>query len=104
MDYVKDLRKDIEDLERKREALKQLKSTICSSQLAPSSSSMKLNDDNEDRIIVKSCNEGVEICIKGELSLSKVLKVVMKEGFIVSSCVSSTVDQSLFHIIQSEVS
>ncbi|KAF3676915.1 hypothetical protein FXO38_04044 [Capsicum annuum] len=102
VDYVKDLRKDIEDLERKREALKQLKSTICSSQLAPSSSSMKLNDDNEDRIIVKSCNEGVEICIKGELSLSKVLKVVMKEGFIVSSCVSSTVDQSLFHIIQSE--
>ncbi|PHT43744.1 hypothetical protein CQW23_17769 [Capsicum baccatum] len=108
VDYVKDLRKDIEDLERKRETLKQLKSTICSSQLAPSSSSMNLNellndDDDDDRINVKSCNEGVEISIKGGLSLSKVLKVLMKEGFIVSSCVSSTVNQELIHIIQTKV-
>lgn len=97
VDYVKDLRKDIEDLERKRENLKEKKN------IAPSSSSMKSNDD-EDRIIVKSCNEGVEISIKGGLSLSKVLKVLMKEGLIVNSCISSTVDQSLLHIIQSKVS
>ncbi|KAJ8532303.1 hypothetical protein K7X08_012226 [Anisodus acutangulus] len=111
VDYVKDLRKNIEDLETKRESLKD----ICSSDhLAPSSSSMKLSDhdinngngdddDDEDRIKVKSCNEGVEISVKGGLSLSKVLKVLMKEGLIVNSCVSSTVEQRLFHIIQSKV-
>ncbi|XP_055823291.1 transcription factor bHLH120-like [Solanum dulcamara] len=103
VDYVKDLRKNIEDLEIKREKLKEMKNNICSSQLAPSSSSMKLSDDDEDRIIVKSCNGGVEISIKGGISLSKVLKVVMKEGLIVNSCVSSTIDQRLHHIIQSKV-
>ncbi|KAF3668280.1 hypothetical protein FXO37_09609 [Capsicum annuum] len=99
VDYVKDLRRDIEDLERKREGLKEKKNII-----APSSSSysMKLSDD-EDRIVVKySCNE-VEISVKGGISLSKVVKVVMKEGLIVNSCVSSMVDQSLLHIIQSKV-
>ncbi|CAN4104277.1 unnamed protein product [Withania somnifera] len=101
VDYVKDLRKDIEDLERKRENLKKNKNN---NNIAPfsSSSSMKLSDD-EDRIIVKSCNEEVEISVKGGLSLSKVLKVVMKEGLIVNSCISSTVDQHLLHIIQSKV-
>ncbi|PHU02233.1 hypothetical protein BC332_27484 [Capsicum chinense] len=98
VDYVKDLRKDIEELERKRESLKEKKNMTPSS----SSSSMKLSDD-EDRIIVKSCNEEVEISVKGGISISKVVKVVMKEGLIVNSCVSSTVDQSLHHIIQSEV-
>ncbi|MCE3216443.1 hypothetical protein HAX54_006510 [Datura stramonium] len=99
VDYVKDLRKDIEDLERKRESLKEKKNISPSS-----SSSVKLiSDDDEDRIIVKSCNEGVEISVKGGLSLSKVLKVLMKEGLIVNSCVSSTVDQRLLHIIQSKV-
>lgn len=98
VDYVKDLRKNIEDLERKREILKEMKNNICNSQLTPCSSS-----DNDDRITVKSCNDGVEISIKGGLSLSKVLKVLMKEGLNVNSCVSSTVDQSLHHIIQSKV-
>ncbi|XP_060189710.1 transcription factor bHLH118-like [Lycium barbarum] len=107
VDYVKDLRKNIEDLERKRDSLK----NICSSDhLAPSSSSMKLSDhdinngnDDDDTIRVKSCNEGVEISVKGGLPLSKVLKVLMKEGLIVNCCVSSTVNQKLLHIIQSKV-
>ncbi|CAN4104274.1 unnamed protein product [Withania somnifera] len=103
VDYIKDSRKNIEDLEKKRESLKEMKNSTCSSQLlAPSSSSMKLSDD-EDRIIVKSCNGGVEISIKGGLSLSKVLKLLMKEGLIVNSCVSSTINQRLIHIIRSEV-
>lgn len=103
VDYVKDLKKDIEELESKREKLKEMKNiTNISSPLAPNSSSMKLNDD--DKIIVKSCNEGVEISIKGGLSISKVLKVLMKEGFIVNSCVSSTINQRLIHIIQTKVS
>ncbi|KAM3269261.1 transcription factor bHLH91-like [Capsicum chacoense] len=97
VDYVKDLRKDIEELERKRESLKEKKNMTPSS-----SSSMKLSDD-EDRITVKSCNEEVEISVKGGIPISKVVKVVMKEGLIVNSCVSSTVGQSLHHIIQSEV-
>ncbi|TMW81374.1 hypothetical protein EJD97_010025, partial [Solanum chilense] len=105
VDYVKDLKKDIEELESKREKLKEMKNiTNISSQLAPNSSSMRLNDDEEDKIIVKSCNEGVEITIKGGLSISKVLKVLMKEGFIVNSCVSSTINQRLVHIIQTKVS
>nr|XP_004244378.1 transcription factor bHLH120-like [Solanum lycopersicum] len=105
VDYVKDLKKDIEELESKREKLKEMKNiTNISSPLAPNSSSMKLNDDDdEDKIIVKSCNEGVEISIKGVLSISKVLKVLMKEGFIVNSCVSSTINQRLIHIIQTKV-
>ncbi|XP_055824133.1 transcription factor bHLH120-like [Solanum dulcamara] len=103
VDYVKDLRKNIEDLEIKREKLKDIKNVICSSQLAPSSSSMKLSDDDGDRIIVKSCNGGVEISIKGGISLSKVLKVVMKGGLIVNCCVSSTINRRLIHIIQSKV-
>ncbi|XP_015081892.1 transcription factor bHLH120-like [Solanum pennellii] len=104
VDYVKDLKKDIEELESKREKLKEMKNiTNISSLLAPNSSSMKLNDDDEDKIIVKSCNEGVEISIKGGLSISKVLKVLMKEGFIVNNCVSSTINQRLIHIIQTKV-
>ncbi|MCE3216444.1 hypothetical protein HAX54_006511 [Datura stramonium] len=99
VDYVKDLKKDIEDLGRKRESLKEKKNISPSS-----SSSMKLiSDDDQDRIIVKSCNDEVEISVKGGLSLSKVLKVLMTEGLIVNSCVSSTVDQRLLHIIQSKV-
>ncbi|KAK4714650.1 hypothetical protein R3W88_020557 [Solanum pinnatisectum] len=103
VDYVKDLKKNIEDLESKREKLKEMKNINCSSQLAPNSSSMKLNDDDEDKIIVKSCNEGVEISIKGGISISKVLKVLMKEELIVNSCVSSTINQRLIHIIQTKV-
>ncbi|KAJ8532304.1 hypothetical protein K7X08_012227 [Anisodus acutangulus] len=108
VDYVKDLRKNTEDLERKRESLKEMRNVICNSQLAPSTSSMKLVDnicgnDDEERIRVNSCNEGVEISVKGGLPLSKVLKVLMKEGIIVNSCVSSTVNQMHLHIIQSKV-
>ncbi|XP_060189576.1 transcription factor bHLH118-like [Lycium barbarum] len=114
VDYVKDLRKNIEDLETKRQKLKEMRNNItCSSnlhsQLAPSSSSMKLSghdingNDDEDRIRVNSCNEGVEISVKGGLPLSKVLKVLMKEGLIINSCVSSTANQRLLHIIQSKV-
>ncbi|KAK6785378.1 hypothetical protein RDI58_018833 [Solanum bulbocastanum] len=87
VDYVKDLKENIEDLVRKREKLKNI----------------IYSDDDEDKIIVKLCNGGVEISIKGGLPLSKVLKVLMKEGLMVNSCVSSIVDQSLHHIIQSKV-
>lgn len=66
VDYVKDLKKDIEELESKREKLKEMKNiTNISSPLAPNSSSMKLNDDDdEDKIIVKLCINQVEISIK----------------------------------------
>ncbi|MCD7470887.1 hypothetical protein HAX54_011089 [Datura stramonium] len=50
VDYVKDLKKDIEDLGRKRESLKEKKNISPSS-----SSSMKLiSDDDQDRIIVNT--------------------------------------------------
>lgn len=48
MDYVKDLKEDIEDLERKREKL----------------NNIIYSDDDEDKIIVKLCINQVEISIK----------------------------------------
>lgn len=87
MDYVKDLKEDIEDLERKREKL----------------NNIIYSDDDEDKIIVKLCINQVEISIKWRLFLLKVLKFLM-EGLMVNSCVSSIIDQSLHHIIQSKVS
>ncbi|XP_009791858.1 transcription factor bHLH118-like [Nicotiana tabacum] len=110
VDYIKDMRKNIEELETKREKLKEMRN-ICSSDhnshLAAPSSSRK-SDDNQDRIIVKKCKEGVlEISVistlGGVLALSKVLRVLMEEELLVISCVSSKINQRSLHIIQSEV-
>ncbi|XP_009605333.1 transcription factor bHLH118-like [Nicotiana tabacum] len=109
VDYIKDMRKDIEELESKRERLKEMRN-ICSSDhishLAAPASSLK-SDENQDRIRVKKCKEGVEISVisnLGEgLTLSKVLRVLMEEGLLVISCVSSKINQRSLHIIQSEV-
>ncbi|OIT03182.1 PREDICTED: transcription factor bHLH120-like [Nicotiana attenuata] len=109
VDYIKDMRKNIEELESKRERLKEMRN-ICSSDhnshLDAPSSSMKI-DDNQDRIIVKKCEQGVEISVisnlGGGLALSKVLRVLMEERLLVISCVSSKINQRSLHIIQSEV-
>nr|XP_016441173.1 PREDICTED: transcription factor bHLH126-like [Nicotiana tabacum] len=99
VDYIKDMRKNMEELACNRERLKEMRN-ICSSDhnshLAAPSSSMK-SDDDQDRILVKKCKEGVEISVisnlEGGLALTKVLRVLMEEWLLVISCVSSKINQ-----------
>nr|XP_009792928.1 PREDICTED: uncharacterized protein LOC104239891 [Nicotiana sylvestris] len=103
------MRKNMEELACNRERLKEMRN-ICSSDhnshLAAPSSSMK-SDDDQDRILVKKCKEGVEISVisnlEGGLALTKVLRVLMEEWLLVISCVSSKINQRSLHVVQSEV-
>ncbi|XP_057476763.1 transcription factor bHLH36-like [Actinidia eriantha] len=102
--YIKHLNKNIKEMNAKREKLKRLSS----------SSSVNNNIGNSKTCSKKYCftisqSMGqVEVTFSSgfdneNLQLSRVLELVIEEGLDVVSCVSTKVDGSLLHAIQSKV-
>ncbi|XP_042509979.1 transcription factor bHLH120-like [Macadamia integrifolia] len=100
--YIGDLGKRIQELSEKRERLKKM----------PNSGPPDAVSDNclpVDTITVQPCWGGVEVVISSglrneEFPLSRVMRVLVDQGFSIISCVSTTVNERSLHTIQSEVS
>ncbi|XAR71767.1 hypothetical protein NMG60_11018177 [Bertholletia excelsa] len=99
VNYIKDLQKNIRELEIERD--KQIKlpsscSTGGTGSFCSCSSSL---------VIVTTCRGGMEILISSccGFPLSKVLSVLVQEGFNVVSCSSAEVNGRLLHTVRSEV-
>ncbi|KAJ4972432.1 hypothetical protein NE237_005531 [Protea cynaroides] len=95
--YIRNLHKKIEELKYKRDGLRNMgNSTI-------------LNADHEaDRVTVRHCSAGLEVVISSGLSdemlpLSRVLRVLVEEGLNILNSVSTKVNKSSTHAIQSQV-
>ncbi|KAM3376153.1 transcription factor [Capsicum galapagoense] len=91
VNYIKHLENNIKELEIKRKKLENL--ALCSSK-----------DDKcfRDYVTINSCDCGVEILINERVSLSRVLKELVKRQLNVVSCVSTKLDERLLHRIQLE--
>ncbi|KAJ4955532.1 hypothetical protein NE237_012315 [Protea cynaroides] len=92
--YVRDLGNRIQELNHKRDELRKM------------TNSWNCLPDN---VTVRPCGGGVEVVINsglrnGEFPLSRVMRELVDQGFIVVSCFSTTMNQRSLHTVQSEVS
>ncbi|XVE58652.1 hypothetical protein DITRI_Ditri04bG0186000 [Diplodiscus trichospermus] len=99
VNYIKDLEKKVKDLGVKREELKRV------SNLAALVSG---TETSNHCFMIRPCLTGIEIMFRcgfkeQELPLSRVLAVLVDEGFPVASCVSTKSEEYLLHTIQTEV-
>ncbi|XVE58650.1 hypothetical protein DITRI_Ditri04bG0185800 [Diplodiscus trichospermus] len=106
VNYIKYLKKRIQELCAKRDKLKKL-SNLSASDLGSASSSDNCSQINY--VAVHPYSEGVEIVINsgfGEENwhLSTVMQVILEEGLDVVRCVSSQTSEGFLHAIQSEIS
>lgn len=97
VNYIKYLKNKIEELSMRRNKLRNL-----------SPGNERSENCVVDRVMVHPCWGRVEIImtsnVKEEgLLLSKVLEILLQEGFSVVSCVSTKANEMLFYSIQSEV-
>ncbi|XP_042485673.1 transcription factor bHLH36-like isoform X1 [Macadamia integrifolia] len=103
--YIRDLRKRIQELSAKRDKLRKRPNSG-----APDVAVVVTgNYPPRNCVIVQPCLGGVEVVISsglrnGELPLSRVLRVIVDYGFCIISCVSTRVDERSLHTIHSEVS
>ncbi|XP_059451182.1 transcription factor bHLH118-like [Corylus avellana] len=97
VNYIKYLQNKIEELSMRRNKLRNL-----------SPGNERSENCVVDRVMVHPCWGRVEIIMTGNvkkegLLLSKVLEILLQEGFRVVSCVSTKANERLFYSIQSEV-
>lgn len=113
--YIKDLKRKIQELSGKRDELNRVSDSIssligcCSTDIIIASDhdqNSKLHN-SETKISVRHCRAGVEVvvntAVKQGLPLSSVLRVLAGEGLTVVSCVSAKVNRRFLHTIESEV-
>ncbi|XVF13241.1 hypothetical protein REPUB_Repub08aG0191700 [Reevesia pubescens] len=106
VNYIKRLQKKIMKLSDKRDELKKSSNSIINaSTFVPETLSQESSEDN---IMVRPCLAGMEAvistCPRQGLQLSSVLEVIVAEGLIVVSCISTKVNKRLImHTIVSEV-
>ncbi|KAJ4951616.1 hypothetical protein NE237_028448 [Protea cynaroides] len=98
--YIRDLRKRIDELSDKRDGLRNIPNSGASDEVSDGCS--------PDCVTVQPCWGGVEVVISsdlnnGEFPLSSVLRVLVGLGFTVISCVSTTINQKTLYNIQSEL-
>lgn len=102
VNYVKDLKKKINELSMKRDKLK----TIVESSVPEVASS---NNGKPSRVTIQQCAGGLEVSISsgfGEQAgfpVSIALQVLLQEGLDVFSCVATKVNQMSLLTIQAEV-
>ncbi|PPD94246.1 hypothetical protein GOBAR_DD08722 [Gossypium barbadense] len=104
VNYIKHLEKKVKDLDAKRHELKRV-SDLASvgSRTKPAAASI-----SNHCFIIRPCLIGIEIMFRcgvedQDLSLSRVLAVLVDEGLRVVSCFSTKSEEFLFHTIQTEV-
>ncbi|KAH7841435.1 hypothetical protein Vadar_029824 [Vaccinium darrowii] len=100
VNYIKHMKKTIEELKFKREALHMVSNSNTSS--STSSNCFPIS------ITVGHCLGGLEILINSSLRdevfpLSRVLELLLEEGLEVVSCASTQVNDSFLHTIKTEV-
>ncbi|XP_052171197.1 transcription factor bHLH118-like isoform X2 [Diospyros lotus] len=106
VNYIKYLKKNIKELEIKRDKLKQVSTGGALATRAAQSS----NNRSPSRVTVSSCWGGLEILISSTgfgdegFSVSKVLRLLFEEGINVVSYVSTEVNERQFHAIKAEAS
>ncbi|XVF50725.1 hypothetical protein PTKIN_Ptkin04bG0125700 [Pterospermum kingtungense] len=105
VNYIKYLKKRIQELSVKRDKLKQLSNL---SALDQGSASPSDNCSLINCVAVNPCSGGVEIVMKSGFHdhwhLSTMMQVILEEGLDVLRCVSSQTNEGFLHTIQSEVS
>ena len=106
--YIKDLQIKINELADKRDELKKFSKSTANFSLQGSGSSTNSSQPVGFFTIQNTCG-GVQVVISTScfiedgLPLSRVLGLLVHEGLIVVSCVSTKVNGRLLHTIQSEV-
>lgn len=113
MNYINHMKRKIQELSAKRAKLRRLYEQNSSGEDFVPENYRSLDDDLCNSVTkimaTPTCFGGVEVvisssCSEGEgLPLSEVLKVLLAEGLSVVGCVSTRVNERLFHIIQCEV-
>nr|GMC98463.1 transcription factor bHLH118-like [Ipomoea batatas] len=110
LNYIKQMQKNVQELERRRDGLKTAgSSTLSSHNLEKTGSPDQKTGSSPNFVSVSRCRDGVEILInsvageKGCFPLSRVLRTLQNEGVNVVSCDSTKADTRLLHRVQSEV-
>ncbi|KAI5563390.1 hypothetical protein BDE02_15G115000 [Populus trichocarpa] len=103
VNYIKYLQKKIKETSAKRDELKKL--SDFSSVASPSGCS---NKSSSSSVALQPYPGGIEITFDSDLMgrdlpLSRVLQVLLEEGISVINCVSTKVNERLFHSVQTEV-
>ncbi|KDP22360.1 hypothetical protein JCGZ_26191 [Jatropha curcas] len=107
VNYIKHLQKGIKELKAKRDHFKQQNNlTGIPSQIVSGSSSNCTSPSKE--VIVRPCSGGIEIVLSSglreqDLTLSRLLQVLLEAEISVVNCVSTKVNERVFHTIQAEV-
>ncbi|XP_059639214.1 transcription factor bHLH118 [Cornus florida] len=103
VNYINHLQKRVKELNDKIDGLKRL-SNPDDIKFASEFSQRNCLGDN---ITVKTCRTGLKVnvgtALRGGLPLSKVLSVLIQEGLSIVCCISTKVNQTLLHTIESEV-
>ncbi|XP_019200203.1 PREDICTED: transcription factor bHLH36-like [Ipomoea nil] len=115
LNYIKQMQKNVQELERRRDGLK----TAAASSTSSSHNLEKTKTGSPDQktgsppnfVSVSRCRDGVEILINSDVAgergcfpLSRVLRTLQNQGVNVVSCDSTKADTRLLHRVQSEVS
>ncbi|XP_011041656.1 PREDICTED: transcription factor bHLH118-like [Populus euphratica] len=103
VNYIKYLQKKIKETSAKRDKLKKL--SDLSSVASPSGCSNKYSSSS---VALQPYPGGIEITFDSDLMgrdlpVSRVLQVLLEEGISVINCVSTKVNERLFHSVQTEV-
>lgn len=102
VNYIKHLRKRIDELDSRKEDLKDMRSVPLQRGDSSSCSSSR-------GVIVRPCLDGVEIVFSiglkenQRLTLSRVLQILVRDGVSVVNCHYTTANDRIFHTIQAEV-
>ncbi|XP_065869725.1 transcription factor bHLH118-like [Euphorbia lathyris] len=104
--YIKHLRKRISELNARKDELEQQTDL----RSIPSQMGSSSNESSPtSAVIIRPCLDGVEVVFSSGLkdqrsfTLSRVLRILLQNGVSVVNCVSTTINERLFHTVKAEV-
>ena len=102
VNYISHLQKRVEELRAKRDELKNT-----SDQVTERGESTCLTSCVQESVAVEASRAGVRVIVRtplsGGVSVSRVLDLLLREGLVVVSCVSTNLEERSLHSIESEV-